>query len=233
MMLLINPLCCVNGRVILLETISNPSNLSIFDFSWYPSPNLLYYIQICEEILNFDVIIHKPSCNPQYYVNNCIVSLESISLPLEHFIKINYFCFLEFDVIRTKTIAAWKKIPWQKKHRRFLQIVKIILETIRPIETELIIVAKNHLLTFGLFDKYPCLSTDDTTDAKCVCHYLTPYFKRRQISDQFQTDLSSSSVLIAVASGQVRVCLQPWRKSNIDQWFDFFFWMGRRVSKSK
>ena len=109
-MLLINPLCCVNGRVILLETISNPSNLSIFDFSWYPSPNLLYYIQICEEILNFDVIIHKPSCNPQYYVNNCIVSLESISLPLEHFIKINYFCFLEFDVIRTKTIAAWNKI---------------------------------------------------------------------------------------------------------------------------
>ena len=35
--------------------------------------------------------------------------------------------------------------------------------------------------------------------------------------NEIQTDLSSSFVLIAVASPQVRVCLQAWRKSNIDQ----------------
>ena len=37
----------------------------------------------------------------------------------------------------------------------------------------------NHLIRKrGLFDKYPCLSTHDTTDAKCVCQNLKPSFKR-------------------------------------------------------
>ena len=74
----------------------------------------------------------------------------------------------------------------------------------------------------GLFDKYPCLSIDGTTDAKCVCHYLTPSFKR--CLSKFQTDLLSKFVLIAVAIRQVRVCLQPWRKSNID----FFLYPPQR-----
>ena len=74
----------------------------------------------------------------------------------------------------------------------------------------------------GLFDKYPCLSTDDTTDAKSVCHYLTPSFK--WWLQKFQTDSCCKS------SSSCKQ--QPWRKSNRSVIL-FLFWNGKTCEEIK
>lgn len=44
-----------------------------------------------------------------------------------------------------------------------------------------------------LYDKYPCLPADGTTDAKCVYHLVAAFLKRWL--SKIQTDLSSSFIL--------------------------------------
>ena len=80
----------------------------------------------------------------------------------------------------------------------------------------------------GLFNKYPCLSTEDTTDAKC--HYLTPSFKRwLKISDRFIEcfcfdscyKLSSSCLFPTMEKEQYRLVIR------------FLFWVGKTCEEIK
>ena len=79
-----------------------------------------------------------------------------------------------------------------------------------------------------LFDKYLCLSTDDTTDEKCFRRYLTLSFKRWL--PKFQTDLSSSVVLIAAASRQIHATMEKKQYRSVIR---FLFFGGKTCEEIK